>query len=87
MDFNELLKMLGIGGNALTIIVSFAAWNLTREKKLMEERIEDLKNWTRSIQSKVDLAWTKAEQSEYRAELDKRLDRIEDKIDRLLEAK
>ena len=82
---DELLKVLGGGGNALTIILSGVAWNFHREKKLIEDRLEDLKAWTRNIQVKVDAAWTKSEQSEYRGELDKRLDRIEDKIDRLLE--
>lgn len=85
MDLTELAKILGVGGNALTVLLSVLAYNFHREKKLIENRIDDLKAWTRSIQEKVDLSWTKTEQSEYRLELDKRLDRIEDKIDRLLE--
>ena len=85
MDFAELAKVLGVGGNALTVILAVVAYNFNRERKLIDSRIDDLKAWTRSIQVKIDESWTKSEQSEYRSEMEKRLDRIEGKIDRLLE--
>ena len=89
MDFSEILKILGVGGNALTIIVAAVTWTLHREKQVVEAKFDDLKAWVRNINSKVDVlekeTWTKMEQAQYRDELAKRLDRLESKIDRLLE--
>ncbi len=58
-------------------------------EKAREAALADLKGWVRSLAGKVDEleknAWTKSEQAAFKADLVARFDRIDEKLDRLLD--